>query len=144
MGSNSIPQKTPSDESINRGLVCAHMHFIARTQKILTFMSWTGECQQQKHTQHAPSTKTECDYLNGWIKKQSHMQKSHPKVVNPRDIAGERTKKKKKGTGYGIGLKSLQFANKMNNVNIYICTLYKKTHRKQAKHARLSVKAGQQ
>ena len=39
IGSNSIPPKTPSDESINRGLVCAHMHFIARTQKILTFMS---------------------------------------------------------------------------------------------------------
>ena len=39
MGSNSIPPKTPSDESINRGLVCAHMHFIARTLKILTFMS---------------------------------------------------------------------------------------------------------
>ena len=39
MGSNSVPPKTPSDESINRGLVCAHMHFIARTQKILTFMS---------------------------------------------------------------------------------------------------------
>ena len=36
MGSNSIPQKTPSDESINRGLVCAHMQFIARTQKILS------------------------------------------------------------------------------------------------------------
>ena len=34
-----FPQKTLSDESINRGLVCAHMHFIARTQKILTFMS---------------------------------------------------------------------------------------------------------
>ena len=96
MGSNSIPPKTPSDESINRGLVCAHMHFIARTQKILTFMSWTGECRQQKHTQHAPSTKTECDYLNGWIKKRSHTQKSHPKVVNPRYIAGERKKKKKK------------------------------------------------
>ena len=31
MGSNSIPPKTLSDESINRGLVCAHMHFIART-----------------------------------------------------------------------------------------------------------------
>ena len=41
MGSNSIPPKTPSDESINRGLVCAHMHFIARTQKILTFMPAT-------------------------------------------------------------------------------------------------------
>ena len=38
-GSNTIPPKTPSDESINRGLVCAHMHFIARTQKILTFTS---------------------------------------------------------------------------------------------------------
>ena len=35
MGSNSIPPKTLSDES----LVCAHMHFIAWTQKILTFMS---------------------------------------------------------------------------------------------------------
>ena len=39
MGSNSIPPTTLSDESINRGLVCAHMHFIARTQKILTFVS---------------------------------------------------------------------------------------------------------
>ena len=43
------------------------MHSIARTPKILTFMSWTGKCRQQKHTQHAPSTKTECDYLNGHI-----------------------------------------------------------------------------
>ena len=34
-----VSPKTPSDESINRGLVCAYMHFIARTQKILTFMS---------------------------------------------------------------------------------------------------------
>ena len=32
--------------------------------------------------------------LNGWIKKRPHKQKSHPKVVNPRDIAGERKKKK--------------------------------------------------
>ena len=39
MGSNSISPKTPSNESINRGLVYAHMHFIAQTQKILTFMS---------------------------------------------------------------------------------------------------------
>ena len=91
MGSNSIPPKTLSDESINRGLVCAHMHFIAQTQKILTFMSQTGECRQQKHTQHAPSMKMECDYLNGWIK--NHTQKSHPKMVNPRDIAGERRRR---------------------------------------------------
>ena len=40
----------------------------------------------------------ECDYLNGWIKKRSHTQKSHPKVVNPRDTAGERKKKKPKKT----------------------------------------------
>ena len=85
---------TLSDESINRGLVCAHMHFIARTQKILTFMSSTGECRQQKHAQHAPSTKTKCDYLNGWIKKQTHTQQSHPKMVNPRDIAGERRRRR--------------------------------------------------
>ena len=39
MGSDSIPPKTLSDETINRGLVCAHMHSIARTQKILTYMS---------------------------------------------------------------------------------------------------------
>ena len=32
-------RKTLLDESINRGLVCAHMHPIVRTQKILTFMS---------------------------------------------------------------------------------------------------------
>ena len=30
---------TLSDESKNRGLVCAHTHSIPRTQKILTFMS---------------------------------------------------------------------------------------------------------
>ena len=32
MGSNSIPPKTLSDESINQGLVCAHMHFIAESK----------------------------------------------------------------------------------------------------------------
>ena len=54
-------------------------------------MSRKGECWQEKHTQHAPSTKTECDYLNGWIKKRSQMQKSHP-----RDLAGEHRRKRKK------------------------------------------------
>ena len=38
----------------------------------------------------ALSSKTECDDLSGWIKKWSHAQKSHPKMVNPRNIAGER------------------------------------------------------
>ena len=39
MGSDSIPQKTLLDESINRGLVCVHVHSIAQTEKVLTFMS---------------------------------------------------------------------------------------------------------
>ena len=82
------------------------MRSIARTQKILTFMSKTGERRQQKHTQHAPSTKTECDYLYGWIKKKNKNKKQKtnktktkkkpvtyakiisPKMVNPKDIAG--------------------------------------------------------
>ena len=34
------------------------------------------------------------------LKKRSHTQKSHPKVVNPRDIAGERHQKKKKKKRY--------------------------------------------
>ena len=42
----------------------------------------TKQNQQQK-TQHAPSTKTECDYLNGWVQKRSHTQKSHPKWRTP-------------------------------------------------------------
>ena len=79
--------KTLLDENINWGLVCAHMHSIAQTKKILTFISLTGGCQQQKHTQHALSTKTECDYLNGWIKKTHKKtvtyQKISPKMVNP-------------------------------------------------------------
>ena len=47
--------------------------------------------------------KTECDYLNGWIKKRSHTQKSHSKVVNPRYIAGERKKKEKKKSDLDVG-----------------------------------------
>ena len=34
-------------------------------------MTETGECRQQNHTQEAPSTQTECDYLYCWIKKKS-------------------------------------------------------------------------
>ena len=51
-------------------------------QKIPTFMSWTGECQQQKSTQYAPSTKTEYDYLNGWFKKQKTKNKQTNKQTN--------------------------------------------------------------
>ena len=78
------------------------MHSITRTQKILTFMSCTGECQQQKHTQHAPSMKMECDYLYRWTnkqsptspKKRSYTQKSHPKWGTPEMYLGMQKKKK--------------------------------------------------
>ena len=40
--------------------------------------------------------KTECDYLCGWIKKWSHMQKSHQKMVNPTDIAWNSEEEEKK------------------------------------------------
>ena len=80
-------------------------------------MSQTGECRQQKHTQHAPSAECDKAYINGWIKKktqktkkqkqkqkqnktkqqqqknphkQSHTQKISPKMVTPRNIAWER------------------------------------------------------
>ena len=56
-------KKPVGDESINLGPVCAHMHSVSWAQKTLTFMSTMVKCQQQKHTQHAPCMKTECDYL---------------------------------------------------------------------------------
>ena len=66
------------------------MHFHCRNSK-------TGECRQQKHTQHAPSTKTECDCLNGWIrKKKVTYAKISPKMVNPRDVAGERRRRRRR------------------------------------------------
>ena len=68
-------KKTLSDESIIRGLVCAHMHFVARTQKILTFMSWTGECRQQKHTStHHPRRRNVTTLMAGL--KNGHIRKN--------------------------------------------------------------------
>ena len=50
----------------------------------------------KKHTQHASSTKTECDYLNGCIKKRSHIQKLI-RNGEPRDIAGESRRRSNNG-----------------------------------------------
>ena len=60
-----------------------------------------SECWQQKHTQHAPSTKTECHNLYGWIKQMVTYAKILPKMVNPRDISGNA---EEEGSGFGIGL----------------------------------------
>ena len=53
-------------------------------------MSKTAACWQQKHIQHAPSTKTESDYLYVWMKKKKKQPVTYakvpPKMVNPRNI----------------------------------------------------------
>ena len=61
MGSDSIPQKL-SDESKNRGLVCAHMHSITWTQKDPDI--WVNAGNKNTPSMHHPP-KTECDYLYG-------------------------------------------------------------------------------
>ena len=45
---------------------------------------------------HHPWRRNETTLMVG-LKKRSRMQKSHPKMVNPRDIAGERRKRKREG-----------------------------------------------
>ena len=55
-------------------------------------MYQTGECRQQKHAQHAPSTKMECDYLCGWTKKNGHIRNNLAQMVKPRAIAGNAEK----------------------------------------------------
>ena len=56
-----------------------------------------------KTHQHAPSTKTECDYLNGWIKKNKTVTyaKISPKNGEPQRRSWGTQKKKKKKYVYG-------------------------------------------
>ena len=63
-------------------------------------MSWMDECQQQKHTPHIPSTKTECDYLYGCIKKRFTCAKISLNMVNSREIAGN-TEEKEEEADHG-------------------------------------------
>ena len=50
--------KTLLDESINPGLVCAHIHSTAQAQKIPTFMSQTDECRQKIKKKAQPNKQT--------------------------------------------------------------------------------------
>ena len=78
------------------------MHSITQTQKILTFTSQTGERQQQKHIQHAPSMKMECGYLYGWIKKQrSYTQKIHQKWWSE-EICWEHRRRNRRSNRKGV------------------------------------------
>ena len=60
-------------------------------------MSQIDECQQQKHTQHIPSLKMECNKLYSWIlKKIGHIHKNLKNkqtkkiIMNPRYLAGSK------------------------------------------------------
>ena len=50
-----------------------------------------------------PSTKTECDYLDGWIKNGHIICKNLTQNGEPRDIGGERRRRRRMVTGKGVG-----------------------------------------
>ena len=63
------------------------MHSIARTPTILTFMSLTGECRQQKTpNMHHPRRRNMATSMVGL--KTVTYAKISPKMANPRDITG--------------------------------------------------------
>ena len=108
MGSNSIPQKTPSNESINRGLVCAHMQFIARTQKILSPRRANADNKNTPSTHH-PRRRNVTTLMVG-LKKTVTYAKISPKSGEPQRYSWGTQKKKKeerKRTGQNISLKML-------------------------------------
>ena len=98
------------------------MHSIAWTQKILTFMSFTGECRQQK-THHACTIHEDGMRLLLWLDKETvTYAKISPILVNPRDIAGNtEDKKKKKEEGAILTFKMASFCGVFSNLlNRYI------------------------
>ena len=62
------------DETANWGPVCACMHSISSTEKMLTFMSLISEHEPKKYTQHYTILKDRT-WLPPWLEKWSHMQK---------------------------------------------------------------------
>ena len=76
MGSDSIPPKLGWEYKPRSGLCTHAFHGMdSKDPDIYVLDRWMPATK----TQHAQSTKTEYDYLNDWIKKRSHTQKSHPK-----------------------------------------------------------------
>ena len=71
-----------------------------------------------KTTQHASSTKTKCDYLNGWIKKMVTYTKISPKMVIPQRYNWGTQKKKEKKNCFNITSSSIliswQIQEKLN------------------------------
>ena len=93
MGSNSIPPNTLSDESYKpRSSLCTHaLHRTdSKDPDVHVLDGWMPATKTQPSTHH-PRRRNVTTLIVG-LKNGSHTQKSHPKVVNPRDIAGERKK----------------------------------------------------
>ena len=67
------------DESVKQGLVCAHMHCIAQTQKIPDIHVLDGWMPATKTYPACTIHKTECDYLYGLIEKRVTYAKISPK-----------------------------------------------------------------
>ena len=117
------------------------MHSIARAQKILTFMSQTGECQQQDHTQH-PQRKSVSTSMVGL--KIVTYPKILPKMVNPGYIAGERRRRKRRtrlipvlfqeqnrGTPEKMGLNAIQHLGMVKwiwNLHLHHIIAYNTNH----------------
>ena len=88
---------TLSDGSIYRGLVCAHKHSIARTQKIQTSMPKTGECRQQKNTPSMlhPRRQNVTTSMIGLKRNRSHTQQLSTQNGEPQRCSWERRKRRK-------------------------------------------------
>ena len=74
---------------------CAHMHSIAWAQKILTFMSYTGECQQQNApSMHHPQKQNVTTFMVGL--KNGHVRKNLTQNGEPQRSSQGTQKKKGK------------------------------------------------
>ena len=91
MGCDSILPKL-SDESINRGLVCGHMHSKAQTQKNPDFHVLDGWMPATKT--HPTCTIYEDGMWRGVMVGLKTNTKISPKGVNPRDIAVEHRRRR--------------------------------------------------
>ena len=76
-----------------RSCLCTHA-FHRNDSKDPDIHALDGWMLATKHTQHAPSMKTECDYLNGWIKN-SHIRKNLTQNDEPQKYSWGTQKKKK-------------------------------------------------
>ena len=86
--------KTPSDESINRGLVCANMHFIARTQKIPACPRRVNAGNKNTPSTHHPRRRNVTTLMVGL--KNGHISKNLTQSGEPQRYSWGTQKKKKK------------------------------------------------